>query len=91
MERSRVRVVVSGRVQGVWFRQSTAEEAAHLGVSGWVRNLPSGQVEAVFEGDPRQVEHAVAWTGHGPDRALVTEVERYDETPEGLSEFRIRH
>ncbi len=51
----RVRVIVEGRVQGVWFRDTTREEALRLGVAGWVRNLPDGRVEAVFEGPPTAV------------------------------------
>jgi hypothetical protein len=57
----RVRVLVSGRVQGVFFRASCAEEARRLGVGGWVRNRPDGRVEAVFEGDQSQVSEMVEW------------------------------
>ncbi len=84
-----VRVLVEGRVQGVWFRESIRREAERLGVAGWVRNLPDGRVEAVFEGDPAAVESAIAWAGHGPERAVVTRLERTDETPQGLTTFRV--
>lgn len=84
-----VRVLVEGRVQGVWFRESTRREAERLGVAGWVRNLPDGRVEAVFEGDPAAVESAIAWARQGPERAVVTRLERIDETPQGLTTFRV--
>jgi acylphosphatase len=86
----RVRVEVEGRVQGVWFRQSTNETAGELGVSGWVRNRSDGSVEAVFEGDEVAVAKAVAWTHSGPKNALVTEVREFAETPEGLAGFEVR-
>lgn len=90
MDTARVRLVISGRVQGVWFRQSTAQEAERLGVSGWVRNMPNGGVEAVFEGPPDHVECAVEWAHRGPERAHVTEVERFTEAPTGGTGFQIR-
>ena len=62
----RVRVFVEGRVQGVGFRQSTAREAMRLGLQGWVRNLPDGRVEAVYEGPRDAVEKMLAWSGRGP-------------------------
>jgi acylphosphatase len=81
MEQFRGHVVVHGFVQGVWFRQSTKDEAMRLGVSGWVRNLPNGDVEAVFEGEKKKVEEIVAWCHRGPAGAQVTSVnvtwERY--------------
>lgn len=89
-ERMRVRAIVSGRVQGVWFRQSTADEAGRIGVAGWVRNLEDGRVEAVFEGTPEAVGLALAYLDHGPERAQVDEVEATAEKPEGLTGFRVR-
>lgn len=88
-ERVRVRVVVDGRVQGVYFRQSTQTEAWRLGVDGWVRNLRDGRVEAVFEGAPELVAQAVAYVRQGPPRALVTSAEESREEPLGESGFRI--
>jgi len=88
-ERVRVRVVVDGRVQGVYFRQSTVTEARRLGVDGWVRNLADGRVEAVFEGAAGAVGQALAWVRRGPERALVTGVEELWEDPAGESGFRI--
>ncbi len=85
----RAHVLVAGRVQGVWFRAATRETARRLGVSGWVRNLADGRVEAVFEGSLPAVEAAVAWCGEGPERATVTDVRVVWEQPEGLSGFEI--
>jgi acylphosphatase len=68
------RVLVSGRVQGVWFRESTRREASALGLSGWVRNLPDGRVEAHFEGDEVAVEAAIAFVRRGPEHARVSDV-----------------
>ncbi len=86
----RTRALISGRVQGVFFRDSTREKAEALGLSGWVRNLPDGRVEAVFEGDPDRVREMVAWCESGPSSADVDDVSVEDETPEGLSGFEVR-
>lgn len=85
--RIRVRALVSGRVQNVWFRRSTAEAVAGTGVGGWVRNLEDGRVEAVFEGTDAAVSRALAYVAHGPERASVDHVETSDETPTGLTTF----
>mgnify|MGYP001106005129 CR=1 FL=1 len=85
----RARVQVSWRVQGVWFRASTADTARALGLSGWVRNTAQG-VEAVFEGSLDAVEAAVAWCREGPPNAVVEHVELTWETAEGLSGFAVR-
>ena len=90
-ESARRRVLITGRVQGVYFRQSTLQEAASLGVAGWVRNLPDGRVEAVFEGPPALVDAAVAWCRTGPPRAAVDSVDVIEEQPEGLAGFRLRY
>lgn len=89
MDAVRTRVTVEGRVQGVFFRESTRLVAGRLRVAGWVRNLPDGRVEAVFEGPSAAVASAVAWTREGPERALVTRVDEYAETPEGLLGFEV--
>jgi acylphosphatase len=86
----RYRVLISGRVQGVYFRDSCQRLALDHGVNGWVRNLPDGRVEAVFEGPAGQVERLVDWSRRGPDRALVADVAVQAEQPEGLSTFQIR-
>jgi len=67
----RVRVVVTGRVQGVWFRDSCRDTARRERVAGWVRNRADGAVEAEFEGAPDAVERVVAWCREGPPRARV--------------------
>jgi acylphosphatase len=87
---TRRRVVVHGRVQGVFFRGSTAERAREVGVNGWVRNRPDGTVEAVFEGSPAQVAEMVRYCGDGPPWARVERVEEFEEEPEDLGGFGIR-
>ena len=74
------RVLISGRVQGVGYRYSTRENAIALGVVGWVRNLPNGQVEALLEGESEQVNSLVKWCHSGPPAAKVTAVETHVET-----------
>jgi acylphosphatase len=86
----RKRVIVHGRVQGVFFRDTARRMAQSRGLGGWVRNTPEGTVEAVFEGEPEAVESMVAWCGEGPRGALVERVEVTAEEPQGLTEFRIR-
>ncbi len=83
-------MVVEGRVQRVWFRESTRRQAVTEGVAGWVRNLPDGRVEAVFEATAEKVAAMCAWTRQGPDSALVTAFEEFAEKPEGLAGFEIR-
>jgi acylphosphatase len=84
-----VRVLVHGRVQGVFYRATCAREARSAGLAGWVRNLPDGAVEAVFEGDPAAVEALVAWCRSGPPHAHVERVDERPETPEGLRRFSV--
>lgn len=86
----RRRVVVHGRVQGVFFRDTCRREARRLGVTGYVRNVNDGTVEAVFEGDPDLVSTMLDWVHVGPDQARVSRVEVVAEEPEGLSEFAVR-
>jgi acylphosphatase len=86
----RKRVEVSGAVQGVFYRDNCRRLAEEQGVAGWVRNLPDGRVEAVFEGAPAAVERLVSWSRRGPSQALVTMVAVHDEPVEGLTEFEIR-
>ncbi len=87
---ARARVLVGGVVQGVFFRASTVEAAETMGVSGWVRNLSDGRVEAVFEGPCERVEQAVAWARNGPARAVVERFEVEWGEPEGLRGFVVR-
>jgi acylphosphatase len=86
----RVRAILRGRVQGVWFRQSTADAVSGLGVRGWVRNCPDGAVEAVFEGSRAGVERALAYVAVGPERARVDQVETLWEPPVGEGPFSVR-
>ena len=83
----RVRVVVSGRVQGVFFRATCARQARALGLGGSVRNMPDGSVEAVFEGPAEDVEAMVAWCRTGPELARIDEVEILEEPPTGIRTF----
>jgi acylphosphatase len=80
---------VTGRVQGVWFRESCRQVAARLGVAGTVGNRADGAVVVVVEGRPRDVEALVAWCREGPPGAEVTDVEVADEAPQGLVGFRV--
>ena len=75
MTETRAHVLVTGRVQGVYFRYSTREKARSLGLTGWVRNLPTGQVEAVFEGEDSKVNEMIDWCHRGPAGAKVDKVE----------------
>jgi acylphosphatase len=81
MDILRAHVIVHGFVQGVWFRQSTKDEALRIGVGGWVKNLPDGTVEAVFEGDKKKVEEIVGWCHRGPSGAQVSKVDISWEKP----------
>ena len=85
----RKRVIVHGRVQGVFFRDTTRRTAESRGVSGWVRNNPGGSVEAVFEGAEESVDALVRFAREGPRGAMVERVDIRDEEPEGLTGFRI--
>lgn len=87
----RAQVVVSGRVQGVFFRADTREKALSLGLAGWVRNLPGGEVEAVFEGERAAVERAVGWCRQGPVHAVIESVDIRWEEPAGDRGFKVRY
>lgn len=86
----RVRVFVSGLVQGVGYRYSTMNQAKYFGLGGWVRNLPDGRVEAVFEGPKKAVEGMIDWCRSGPTSARVSELVLEYEDPEGERTFEIR-
>lgn len=86
----RRRVIVTGDVHGVYFRDTCRRVATSEHVRGWVRNLPNGSVEAAFEGSPEAVARLVDWSSHGPPTALVDGVEVFDEEPEDLTGFEIR-
>ena len=87
---TRARVQVRGRVQGVFFRAEARARAESLGVAGWIRNLPDGRVEAVFEGPPDDVLTMVNWASVGPPRAEVRDIDIAVEEPTGESGFRVR-
>jgi len=89
-ERVRAHVYVSGRVQGVFYRATTRDEARSRGIEGWVRNLDDGRVEAVFEGPRATVEGMVEWCREGSPQARVSDVEVEYGEPEGLTSFGIR-
>jgi acylphosphatase len=89
-ETVRARVLVSGRVQGVFFRTETSSRASSRNVGGWVRNHPDGRVEAVFEGDRTDVESMIRFAQQGPRMAAVDNVEVSWEEPAGERGFSIR-
>ena len=89
LERAHVRI--SGQVQGVFFRDSTRQKAEELNLAGWVKNLPDGRVEAVFEGPPDGVKEMLRWCEEGPQQATVENIDTDIEDPVGdLSGFEVR-
>ena len=87
----RVRIYVSDRVQGVFYRSNTRRRARELGLTGWVRNLPDGRVEAIVEGEEERVEELIKWCRRGPAHAMVTNLEIRREPPTGeFKTFSIR-
>ena len=92
MEKVRARVIIEGRVQGVFFRYHTEAMAEKLGLKGWVRNRRDGCVEAVFEGDPGMVEQMIQWCHRGPSEAKVTNVQTIREEYSGeFEDFSVRY
>jgi len=90
MRKIRAEVVIHGRVQGVFYRQSTVEMASRLGLNGWVKNCRDGTVKAVFEGCQEVIQQAVEWCHQGPPRALVTDIViKWSDSTENLSGFSI--
>lgn len=89
---ARLHVWVEGRVQGVFFRDSTRVVAVDLGLTGWVKNLADGRVEAVFEGEPSVCEQALAYIRQGPPQSRVTRVHvTWDEEEESFDNFNVRY
>ena len=90
--KSNLHVIISGRVQGVWFRASTKQQAEKLGLTGWVRNISSGQVEAVFEGESDKLDEMIKWCHKGPSLSKVENVEIKKQTPtDAFDDFSIRY
>ena len=90
MDNIRARLIIEGRVQGVWFRDSTRTEAARLDLTGWVKNRFDGGVEVVAEGPKEKVEELIQWCHHGPPAAKVTRVHEIKEDFTGeFDSFRI--
>lgn len=88
----RVHVLISGKVQGVFFRSETKYEAKRLNLKGWIRNLPNGKVEAVFEGEEENVKEIIKFCKRGPPGARVTSVDVVWENYTGeFRDFEIRH
>ena len=88
----RAHVTVTGKVQGVFYRAQTAEKARRLNVTGWVRNLPDGRVEAMFEGEDTSVQKIIDFCRRGPPNAYViaVNVEQHEWKGE-FKDFRVRH
>ncbi len=90
-DNERARVSISGRVQGVFFRDSAREKAEGLGLAGWVENLPDGRVEALFEGPSENVREMVDWCEQGPSQASVESVDAdFEEASGDLEGFEVR-
>lgn len=91
MPKVRAHVYISGRVQGVFFRDSTRHLARQYGVAGWVRNLPDGRVEAVFEGEKDAVQRLIDWCHQGPPGARVDRVDvEWQEYTGAFTDFMVR-
>lgn len=91
MTRARLEVTITGRVQGVFYRQSTQDTANRFGLTGWVRNCPDGSVAAVFEGERSAVEAALAWCRQGPPSARVEHIEeRWSDCRDEFARFEVR-
>ena len=89
-DKARVHVLIEGRVQGVFFRAYTRDQARARGLKGWVRNLPDGRVEALFEGDQTALHGMLAWCRQGPSYAYVDKVEIDWQPYQGdLADFRV--
>ena len=85
-------VIISGRVQGVFFRASTKQKAEQLGLTGWVRNTSDGNVEAIFEGNENAINEMIEWCHHGPTLSKVKNVKVKKQNPtDGFEDFSIRY
>jgi acylphosphatase len=92
MDNIRVHIIISGRVQGVFFRYTMQQIASSSRVTGWAMNCPDGKVEAVLEGDKENVEKVVEWSRHGPSGAFVEDVTvKHEEYTNEFDNFSIRY
>jgi acylphosphatase len=89
--KSNIHVIISGHVQGVWFRARTKQKAQELGLTGWVRNTNDGAVEAVFEGEAEIVNKMINWCYHGPPLAKVENIKLKKQQTIGFDNFIIRY
>lgn len=90
--KTNVHVIITGRVQGVWFRANTKQKAEQLGVTGWVRNTRDGCVEAIFEGEENNVKEMIEWCHRGPPLAKIDKVEVKNQNPiNGFDDFSIKY
>ncbi|MBI4245442.1 MAG: acylphosphatase [Planctomycetes bacterium] len=87
MELRRVRIIVTGRVQGVFYRATCAHMARKNHVNGWVKNNPDGRVEAVFEGTKKDVEFMIKWAQKGPEYAIIQNIQILEENPQKIKDF----
>ncbi len=91
-QKARAHIFVSGRVQGVFFRESARKKAKDLGVSGWVRNLADGRVEAVFEGEKEKIERMTKWAKKGPLISIVDNIDIvWEEYQAEFNDFEIKY
>ena len=91
-KKSRAHVFITGRVQGVYFRQNTKQVATRHRIAGWVRNLPDGRVEAVFEGEEMDVNEVIEWCHVGPHKAKVLDVRVWFEKYTGeFADFSVNY
>jgi acylphosphatase len=84
-----VHLVIKGKVQGVFFRASTKDKAKELGIKGWVKNMPDGNVEVLAAGNKDQLENFIEWCRRGPTQAIVSDVVVSNAEESFLNEFRI--
>ena len=89
LQATRAHVFITGKVQGVGYRFSTLQTAVNLGINGWVKNLPDGRVEAIFEGSEEVVKKMINWCYQGPECAVVKDVVIKYEQTEGIKGFEI--
>lgn len=87
-----VHVTIKGRVQGVFYRASTQNEAERLGIKGWVKNMPNGDVQAVFQSDPTLIEQILEWCWQGPPASRVDKIEKTGQNPQKIyTTFEVRY